>query len=198
MALPKALRETANLLRQLPQIGPRQAGRLTLTLFRNRALREELAEKLRALGDAATLCERCFRITEETPCTVCRDQNRDRTILAVVEEDTDLEQIEMTGAYTGRYFVLGGRFNPNRGTAEEQGLRIAELKKRISEEASSLREVILAMNPTIEGDMLALSLMRELKDLRVPLTRLGRGLPIGGEIEYADEETLKSALEHRG
>lgn len=196
--LPKALRETAQTLRHLPQIGPRQALRMALFLFRNENDRKELVNQLAQLGSAATLCSLCFRISEKTPCDICVARDRDASILAVVEEDTDLEQLEGTHAFSGRYFVLGGRFNEHRGGPEDQGLRVAELKKRLMREKPSLHEVVLAMNPTVEGDALALTLMRELRDLGVPITRLGRGLPVGGEIEYADEETLKSALEHRG
>lgn len=198
MALPNRFRETADLIRQLPQIGPRQALRLTLFLFRNDKLREALAENLAHLEDAAALCTTCFLITEKSPCSICSDKSRDTSLLTVVEEDTDLEQLEKTGVFHGKYFVLGGRFNPNRGTPAQQGIRIEELKRRLEKEAAGLKEIILAMNPTVEGDALALTLMRELKETNVPLTRLGIGLPLGGEIEYADEETLKQALERRG
>lgn len=198
MALPKSLRDTAFLLRQLPQIGPRQAGRLALFLFRNDAVRQDLIVKLQTLQENAVLCEQCFRITETSPCGICADKNRDAAMLMVVEEDTDLDDVEKTHAFTGRYFVLGGRFNPNRGTPQEQGLRAKELKELLAKRGPKLHEVILAMNPTVEGDMLALNLLREFKQSGIPFTRLGRGLPVGGEIEYADEETLKSALEHRG
>lgn len=196
--LPKPLRDTAFLLRQLPQIGPRQAGRLTVFLFRNEKLRQDLVERLKNLNAGVHICERCFCIAEKSPCGLCGDKTRDTAILAVVEEDTDVENLENTHSFSGSYFVLGGRFNPHRGAPEEQGLRVKELTKRITKESKNLREVILAMNPTAEGDMLALALMRILKPSGVSLTRLGRGLPVGGEIEYADEETLKSALKHRG
>lgn len=198
MALPKGLRDTAHLLRQFPQIGPRQALRMALFLFRNDALRKDLIAQFEKLQSGMLLCESCFRISEATPCAICADKDRDQGLLAVVEEDTDLEQLEATHTFPGRYFVLGGRFNPNRGGPAEQGLHINELKAHLQREGQKLQEVVLAMNPTAEGDMLALTLMRELKETGVPLTRLGRGLPVGGEIEYADEETLKSALEHRG
>src|SRR3989344_8392363 len=139
MALPKALKDTAHLLRQLPQIGPRQATRLALFLFRNDTLRTQIGTQLNTLRERAALCDICFRIAEENPCALCRNKARDTSVLAVVEEDTDLEQIETTGAFQGRYFVLGGRFNPNRGTAEEQGLRIAELKDRLTNQGKTLR-----------------------------------------------------------
>lgn len=198
MAFPKSINELANALRQLPQIGPRHAGRLAVFLFRNTDVREAIFKQLENLGKDTMLCDACFRITEKSPCAVCRDKNRDATLLAVVEEDTDVEQLERTRAFHGRYFVLGGRFNPNRGAPETQGLRIPELKTRLAHEGPKLQEVLLATNPTAEGDALALLLMRELKETGVPLTRLGRGLPVGGEIEYADEETLKGALQRRG
>lgn len=200
--LPNAIKETAELLRKLPQIGPRQAHRLALFLFRNPDLREEIGKALAGLGDKTKLCETCFRITEESPCTICRNASRDTRILTVVEEDTDLAQIEETGAFKGRYFVLGSRFNPNKGGPQEQGLRIKELKNRITKDADTIKEILLAMNPTVEGELLSQTLRKELAPFcekhHITLTQLGRGLPTGGEIEYADEETLRQSLAHRG
>jgi len=196
-SLPKPLQDIADLLKQLPQIGPRQASRLALALFRNDSLRQNLALSLQKLGEEARICERCGRIAEETPCSLCSDTKRDSALLMVVEEDTDLEQMESTHAYKGHYFVLGGRFATSRGPLKEQGLRIDALTKRLEDEKEKIEEVILALNPTLDGDALAHDLALIAKRSNIKVSRLGRGLPTGGEIEYADEETLTSALEHR-
>lgn len=195
--LPKPLQDVADALRQLPQIGPRQAGRLALFLFRQPTLRKELTERLEALGRNTARCSQCFRVAEENPCSICQDAHRDRSILMVVEEDADFDGIEQTRAFRGTYAVLGGRFSPARGMPEEQGLRIRDLVSRVAGKTEEIREIILAMNPTPEGEALAQLLTQKLKPLGVKLTRLGRGLPVGGEIEYADEETLRGALAHR-
>lgn len=195
--LPARLQEAADALRALPQIGPRQSLRLAIFLFRNSTARTTIINALTALGEGDLTCERCYRITDTNPCSLCTDQNRDRSLLMIVEEDTDLEQMESTGAYTGQYFVLGGRFSASRGQAQEQDLRINELRARLNDEKDHLNEVILAISPTLEGETLLMELRRLARDLGIKTSQLGRGLPTGGEIEYADEETLKSAFTHR-
>ena len=199
MALPRPLTNAQNLLRRLPGIGPKQALRIGLFLLRQGELCETLAQTLVKLGQETVSCNDCFRIVDRTRerCDQCISRSRDASLLAVVEEDIDLEQIEKTGVFAGKYFVLGGRFSPRGGDPLHQSLRITELTQRIERDKATLKEIVLAMNPTAEGDAMALFLMRELKPVGVKLTRLGRGLPLGGEIEYADEETLKGAIEHR-
>ena len=199
MALPRPLTNAQNILRRLPGIGPKQALRIGLFLLRQGELREALAETLIRLGKETALCKDCFRIIEQgmERCDQCISHSRDNSQLAIVEEDIDLEQIEKTGAYSGNYFVLGGRFSPRGGDPQRQGLRLPELKQRLEQGRTTLKEAVIATNPTAEGDALALYLIRELKPFGITITRLGRGLPLGGEIEYADEETLKGAIEHR-
>ena len=195
--IPQKVQDLADALRHLPQIGPRQALRLSLALFRNPGMRQRIASALDAVGEETLICERCFRITDTNPCDICTANKRDLTRLLVVEEDTDLAQIESTGAYHGLYFVLGGRFSTKQGPAEDQGLRMPELRKRLEADKETLEEVIVGINPTIEGEALIRDVLRLAKDAGLAASRLGRGLPTGGEIEYADEETLRSALEHR-
>ena len=196
--LPNKIQALAEALRALPQIGPRQAIRTAVFLFRNAATAETLTQALANLSDGTLTCERCFRISEENPCAICTNANRDATLLLVLEEDTDLEQIEQTGAYKGKYFVLGGRFSTSRGTSLDQGLRVDELRRRLQEDKERLQEVILAISPTSEGEALLAELGRIVKEAGITSSQLGRGLPVGGEVEYADEETLRSALENRG
>lgn len=199
MAFPDVLTSLANSLRRLPGIGPRQALRLSFFLLRNPSIATAIASSLTRLNDSVSLCPKCERVIsrDENLCSVCADRSRDHNMLAVVEEDIDLSQIEKTGIFRGVYFVLGGRFSPRGGTPEQQQLRTQQLKERILADKGTLKELILATNPTAEGDALALYLLRELKPLGIKITRLGRGLPLGGEIEHADEETLKGAIEHR-
>jgi recombination protein RecR len=197
MALPKSILELADALRGLPQIGPRQATRLALALVRNDRLRAELAARLAAVDAAASRCERCLRLAETSPCRICADSHRNDALLLVVEEDTDLEQLEGTGAYQGRYFVLGGRFSASRGTATEQGLQLDALTQRLQEDAGTITELIIAANPTIDGDTLALEISPLAKAAGIATSRLGRGLPVGGEVEYADDETLREAITKR-
>ena len=199
LMLPRPLIDLANALRRLPGIGPRQALRLSFFLFRTKPVAQAIAVSLKNLYEGVKLCPSCFRLTgnDESLCKTCADRNRDAGLLAVVEEDIDADQIEKTGSFRGRYFILGGRFFPRAGTPEQQALRINELKHKIKEEKTRVQEIVLATNPTAEGDALALYLLRELKPYSLKITRLGRGLPLGGEIEHADEETLKGAIEHR-
>jgi len=198
MSLPKQITDLADVLRGLPQVGQRQAMRFALALVRDGQLRAELAAAIAALGGATARCARCLRLAETSPCRLCADSHRDQSLLLVVEEDTDLEHLEGTGAYHGQYFVLGGRFTASRGTAEEQGLSLSALAARLTESKGTLKELIIAANPTIDGDTLALELQRVAKTAGVATSRLGRGLPTGGEIEYADDDTLRESLQKRG
>src|SRR3989338_8633456 len=199
MALPRALVALATALRRLPGIGPRPALRLCFFLFRYKPIAQAIALALKTPSQKIHLCPKCFRLisTGEQTCTICANRLRRKPTLAIVEEDIDADQLEKTGAFQGLYFILGGRFSPRGGALEQQGLRINELKARIMQEKDFLEEIVLATNPTADGDALTLYLLRELKPFGIKTTRLGRGLPLGGEIEHADEETLKGAIEHR-
>ncbi len=181
--------------RRLPGIGPKTASRLTFFLVRGPAEQAvSLAEALRQLRERITFCSTCFNITEESPCPICRDEGRDHSIICVVEEPLDVLAIERTREYRGLYHVLHGAISPVDGIGPED-LRIRELIHRLRAEPAE--EVILATNPSLEGEATAMYLHRQLVPLGVRVTRLARGLPVGGDLEYADEITLARALEGR-
>jgi recombination protein RecR len=180
---------------KLPTIGPKTAARLVFYLLnRPRADAEALAEAIVALKDRVRLCSRCFSITEEDPCSICDDPRRDARMLCVVAEAKDIYALERTSAYNGRYHVLGGLISPMDGIGPGQ-LRVKELVERIG--AERFEEVIVATNPNAEGEATALYLSRLVTPLGVLVTRLAYGLPIGGDLDYADEVTLAKALEGR-
>ena len=180
---------------ELPGIGHKTAARLTFFLLRNQTgLAERLAEALRELRERTRFCSVCYNITEEDPCPVCADPERDRSVFCVVEEPLDMLAIEQAGTYKGVYHVLHGVLAPSEGMFVEN-LRINELVARLR--SGGVREVILATNPTSEGDWTSSYLLTRLRPLGVRVTRLGRGLPVGGDLEYADAVTLMQALEGR-
>jgi len=182
-------------LAELPGIGHKTAARLTFFLLRNQTgLAERLAEALRELRERTRFCSVCYNITEEDPCPVCADPERDRSVFCVVEEPLDMLAIEQSGVYKGVYHVLHGVLAPSEGMFVEN-LRINELVARLR--SGGVREVILATNPTSEGDWTSSYLLTRLRPLGVRVTRLGRGLPVGGDLEYADAVTLMQALEGR-
>lgn len=186
-----------NELSRLPGIGPKTASRLTFYLLRQpreRAQALALAEALQDLQEKVVFCDRCFNIAESSPCAVCRDEGRDQSIICVVEEPLDVHAIERTREYGGLYHVLHGAISPVEGVGPDD-LKIAELLARVKGEA--VREVLLATNPNLEGEATAMYLARLLKPLSVRVTCLARGLPVGGDLEYADSVTLARALEGR-
>lgn len=189
---PKAFKKLIENFSSLPSVGPKMAERLVLYLFKqDKAKLEEFAENLLSIQKLG-FCRRCFNIAESDLCEICRDAKRNPKIICVVEEPLDIISIEKTRAFTGIYHVLGGVISLNR---EVIPLKINELLKRITQEKTE--EVIIATNPTTEGDTTALYLKNQIKGLPVKITRLGRGLSTGGDIEYADEITLSSALSNR-
>jgi len=193
--VPPAVTRLIEVLAELPGIGPKTASRLTYFLLRSHTdLPLRLAEALRDLRERTRLCSHCYNITEEDPCPICSDPHRDRSIICVLEEPLDVLAIERTEQYRGLYHVLHGALAPMEGVFAEN-LRIAELLQRVR--AGGVQEVILATNPTSEGDYTAAYLLSKLQPLGVRVTRLGRGLPVGGDLEYADQVTLTSALERR-
>lgn len=201
--IPRSLQLVADALSRLPGVGPRQAMRGAFYLLRNREVRTTLAHALVAVEENIVSCSRCRRNVEhsdlarETPfCRLCADASRDASLLCVVEEDVDLTQLEESGAFRGRYFVLGGRVT-SRGGQWLEGERMHALVALVQRERETLKEILLGLNPSVEGDFGAFVLEKALKPLGVKLSRLGRGLPLGGEIEYADQETIKGAIEHR-
>lgn len=182
-------------LSELPGIGRKTAARLTFFLLRDQLdLAERLAEALRALKERTRFCSVCYNITEEDPCPICTDPGRDHNTICVVEEPLDVLAVEQAGVYQGVYHVLHGVLAPSEGMFVEN-LRIGELLARIR--GGDVSEVILATNPTSEGDWTASYLLTRLRPLGVRITQLGRGLPVGGDLEYTDAVTLTRALEGR-
>ena len=193
--LPRSVQRLIDEFARLPGIGPKSASRLTFYLLRgtdNQAL--DLAVALQELKARTRLCSVCFNITEDDPCPICSDGARDAGLLCVVEEPLDVLAIERARAYNGRYHVLHGAISPVEGIGPEE-LRVAELAQRVA--SGDFREIILATNPTLEGESTALYLQRRLADQKVRITRLARGLPVGGDLEYTDEITLGRAFEGR-
>ena len=182
---------------RLPGIGPKTASRLTFYLLRNPAERTlALAEALWELHDKVLFCSRCFNIAESDPCPICSDENRDHSIICVVEEPLDVLAIERTRDFRGLYHVLHGVIAPTEGIGPEE-LKIAELVERVRASQSEIREIIIATNPNLEGEATARYISRQFEGSVVKITSLARGLPIGGDLEYADEITLSRALSGR-
>ncbi len=180
---------------KLPTIGPKTAARLVFYLLnRPRNEAQALSEAILAVKDHVRFCTICYSLTEREPCDLCTDERRDATMICVVAEAKDIYAIERTGAYKGRYHVLGGLISPMDGIGPAQ-LRVKELIDRIGTE--SPHEIILATNPNAEGEATALYLSRLITPIGVSVTRLAYGLPIGGDLDYADEMTLAKALEGR-
>jgi recombination protein RecR len=182
-------------LGRLPGIGPKSAQRIAFHLLKLPA--EDANRLARAISDAkekVTFCERCFNVAEGPLCGICTDDRRDQTVLCIVEDARDIVAIEKTGEFRGRYHVLLGAISPIDGIGPEQ-LKIRELLTRL--EPEGVHEVILCTNPNIEGEATAMYLARLLKPLGRRVTRIASGLPVGGDLEYADELTLGRALEGR-
>jgi recombination protein RecR len=182
-------------LERLPGIGPKSAQRITFFLLK-RPIDEvrELSEAVIALKEKITYCRTCFNVTDEDPCRICADPARDDRVLCVVEEPNDLLAMERTGEFRGRYHVLLGALSPLDGIGPED-IKVRELLARL--EAGETTEVILATNPNVEGEATALFLAKLLRPLGMRVTRIARGLPVGGDLEYADQVTLSKALEGR-
>lgn len=193
--LPRSVERLINEFARLPGIGPKTASRLTFYLLRAPDEQAaELAAALDALKTSTQLCSICFNITEDDPCPICFDDGRERQLLCIVEEPLDVVAIERSRAYNGRYHVLHGVISPVEGIGPDD-LKIAELIRRL--EGDDFLEVIIATNATLEGDSTALYLQRRLAQNNLKLTRLARGLPVGGDLEYTDEVTLGRAVEGR-
>jgi recombination protein RecR len=192
---PKSFKKLIDYFASLPSVGPKMAERLVLHLFKqDKIALADFGETLANLKISLRLCSRCANISEESLCGICLDKNRDQRKICVVEEPLDIVAIEKTKKYSGLYHVLGGTLGGLKNSNQNQ-LRLKELENRIRSEKTE--EVILAMNPTTEGDATSLYVARMLKPLDVKVTRLARGLSTGGDIEYADELTLSSAIMNR-
>ena len=182
-------------LSKLPTIGPKSAQRIAFHVIRGRPDdARALADALREVKERIKPCRRCFNLTEAEMCDICRDTRRDSSVICVVEDPYDIGPIERTGEYQGLYHVLGGALSPLDGI-EPEDLRIAELIERVGKEG--VREVVVATNPNTTGEATALFIAQELKDMPVRVTALASGLPVGGDLEYADEVTLGRAFAGR-
>ncbi len=180
---------------KLPGIGPKTAQRLAYYLIRMPGeYARGLADAIVAVKDQVAMCSRCFNLTESDPCGICSDPQRDETTVCVVEEALDVLALERTHSYRGLYHVLHGAVSPMNGIGPDD-LKIQPLLTRMSDEP--IREIILATNPNLEGDATAMYIHRLLSPLGVEMTKPARGLPVGGDLEYADESTLGRAIEGR-
>lgn len=194
-AAPEPIARLIEEFARLPGIGPKSAQRLAYHVLR--APEDEALALARALGDVKrriVFCGSCFNITEDDPCALCADDQRDRALLCVVEQPLDVLVVERTGGYRGLYHVLHGALNPIEGVGPDQ-LRVRELLGRA--EGGGVTEVIMATNPSLEGEATSMYLQRLLQPLGVRVTRLARGLPSGADLEYMDDLTLARALEGR-
>jgi len=194
-ALPEPVSNLIEAFSRLPGVGPKTASRLTYFLLRAPDdVSTGLATALNDLKSKTQFCSVCGNITVDDPCGICADNKRDGTLVAVVEEPLDVLAIERTGGYTGKYHVLHGAISPVNGIGPDD-LRIKELVQRVNK--GEILEVIVATNPGMEGDATAMFIQRELQGKGAKVTRLARGLPVGGDLEYVDPVTLMRALQGR-
>jgi len=190
-----AVQELIDELGRLPGIGPKSAQRIAFHILEaDPEDMRKLASSIVTVKDKVKFCSICGNVTEHETCAICRDSRRDPTMICVVEESKDVIAVERTRSFRGRYHVLGGAINPIAGIGPDQ-LRIRELLSRLSDEQIS--EIIIATDPNLEGEATATYLSRMLKTLGINVTRLASGLPVGGDLEYADEITLGRAFEGR-
>jgi len=194
-ARPEPIQRLVKALRRLPGVGEKTATRLAYFLLAApEAVAGELGQAILRLRQEVLLCEECFNLCSRSPCEICRDAARDNRIVCVVEEPADLASIESTGSFRGRYHVLGGTIAPLDGVGPES-LRVDALVERI--ERGGIDEVILATNPNPEGEATALYVAERVAQYGVPVTRIGYGMPIGGDLEYVDPVTVRKSLENR-
>lgn len=190
-----AIEDLTGELSRLPGIGRKTALRLTYFLLKQPPEQSRrLADSLLALAERVRPCTRCFNLTEEELCSICRDPRRDAALICAVEEAADIGAIERAGEYRGQYHVLGGRLSPLDGVTPDD-LTIPQLVRRVA--GGEVREVILATNPSLEGEATALYVQRQLAPYPLSVTRIARGLPVGGDLEYADGVTIAQALTAR-
>ncbi|MDO8638817.1 MAG: recombination mediator RecR [Candidatus Daviesbacteria bacterium] len=193
-AVPRVVQSLIESFERLPGIGPKTAQRLTYHLLH--APKEEaeaLARSALDLKEKTVICQTCFNIAEKSPCEICSDENRDKSIIAVVEDPLDVLALEKTN-FKGLYHILHGKISPMENIGPEE-LKIRELLPRLKD--GVVKEIILATNPTMEGEATAMYIDRLISPLGIQVTRIARGLPVGGDIEYADETTLSRAMEGR-
>ena len=194
MIYPEPIAKLIEEFKKMPGIGPKSAQRLALYILNLPALEaEKVSKAIKDAKEKIKYCSTCFNFTAEDPCLICRDTNRDRSILCVVSEPKDLMAIERTREYKGLYHVLGGVISPIDGVGPDE-LKIKELLNRLGK---GIKEVVLATNPTTEGEATAIYLTRLIKPLGVKTTRLAYGLPVGSDMDFADEVTLSKSFEGR-
>ncbi|GIU92565.1 MAG: recombination protein RecR [Acidimicrobiia bacterium] len=195
MSFEGPLQRLVDELARLPGVGRKSAQRIAFHLLSvDETDARRLAQAIIDLRDRVGYCRRCFNVTSSDECAICRDPRRDPAVVCVVERPQDVVVMERTHEFHGRYHVLGGALSPISGIGPNQ-LRIPELRRRVAEE--DIEELIVATNPTVEGDATAMYISREFKPLGVRVTRLASGLPVGGDLDYADEITLGRALAGR-
>ena len=189
------VQELIDELGKLPGIGPKSAQRIAFHIVQSERVDvNRLVDVLRIVKEKVRFCAKCFNVAEEEECKICRDPRRDNSTICVVEESKDVVAIERTREFRGKYHVLGGAISPIDGIGPEQ-LRIRELLARLSD--ANITEVIIATDPNLEGEATATYLARTIKPLGIKISRLASGLPVGGDLEYADEVTLGRAFEGR-
>ncbi len=191
----KSVENLINEFRKLPGIGPKSAKRIVFYLLKlSKGDISKLSQALIDMKEKVKICKYCYNLTEEDVCSICRDQSRDIKKICIVEEVSDLIIIEKTGEYRGLYHILGGLLSPIENIGPRE-IRIPALLERIK--ADNTEEVIMALNPTVEGESTAMYLKKILSPLGVRITRLASGLPVGGDLEYADEVTIGRAITDR-
>jgi len=202
MIIPRAIKKLIENFEKLPGVGPKTAARLTFYLLHvPQKQLDEFAEAIGGLKKNTVLCSICFNVSETDPCPICSDQNRDKSVICVVAQPLDALAIEKAGNFKGVYHVLHGLINPLENIGPDE-LQIRGLVQRIKNSPVPIKELILATNPTMEGEATAMFIANKVRELRITnyelrITRLGQGLPTGGDLEYADEMTLTKALEGR-
>jgi len=202
MQIPKAISNLTEAFERLPGIGPKTAQRLTFYLLHvPQSMLDDFASALSNLKKNTVLCSICFNVSESDPCPLCSDASRDHSKICVVEQPLDVLALDRNGHYKGVYHILHGAISPLNNIGPDE-LKISELLKRIRESSSPISEIILATNSNMEGEATAMYIAKELRELAMnnaqfKITRLAHGLPVGGDVEYADEITLQRALEGR-
>lgn len=195
MRYPSSLQNLINELTKLPSVGPKTAERYVFYLLgRNNEELQKLAQAIAELKEKTKICSSCHLISETDPCSICSDNNRDASLLAVVSNSRDLLAIESTNRYQGKYHVLGGVLDPIKGIKPEQ-LNIKQLVARLKQ--NRVKEVIFALNPTMEGETTTMYLVKLLRPMKIKLSRIAKGLPMGADLEYADDATLNNAMKYR-
>lgn len=197
MKLPKSLDKLINELSKLPGIGPKSAQRLAFYLLKKENFDlTQLSEAVANVKKDVTFCSICHNMDDNDPCSTCTDPSRNKNLICVVEGALDAQALDKTGSFKGLYHILGGVLNPMEGIGPEK-LNIQSLLERITNSEPQITELIIATNPTLEGETTAMHLTKLIKPTGVSVTRIARGIPMGGDLEYADEITLSRALEGR-